>query len=125
MWQSAIHIFSLWLVGLPTVDPPDPESFSFEDFSVSANAISFLSRQDREGFILLNEIYYPGWSARVDGNPVEVLRSDSIFRTVYVPAGVHRLEFVFHPNHFYTGAAVSLLALIGCLGYFGIAWKRS
>ena len=122
---TGIHIFSLWLVRLPTVNSPDPESFSFEDFSVSANAISFLSRQEHEGFILLNEIYYPGWSARVDGKPVEILRSDSIFRTVYVPAGAHRLEFIFHPNHLYTGAAVSLLALTGCLGYLGIVWKRS
>jgi len=38
-----IDSFSLWLVRLPTVDPPDPESLSFEDFSVSDNAISFLS----------------------------------------------------------------------------------
>ena len=122
---SDIHIFSLWLVRLPTVDPPDRTSFSYEDFSVSANAIFFLSRQERGGFILLNEIYYPGWNARVDGNPVKMLRSDSIFRTVYVPAGIHRIEFDFHPNHLYKGAAVSLLALIGCLGYFGIAWKRN
>ena len=122
---SIVRIYSLWLVRLPTVVPADPESFSFEDFSVSANAISFLCRQEHEGFILLNEIYYPGWKARVDGKPVEMLRSDSIFRTVYVPAGIHRLEFDFHPNHFQTGAAISLLALIGCLTYFGIASKWS
>ncbi len=121
---SAMQIFSLWLIGLPSAAPAEPARFSFDDFSVSANSISFRSHQDRDGHVLLNEVYYPGWNARVDGAPAEIQRADSIFRSVFVPAGTHRIDFSFRPRYFAWGAAVSLLALAGCLGYFAVSWRR-
>jgi hypothetical protein len=121
---SAIQIYSLWLIRLPSAVPMQSGAFSFDDFSASANSISFRSYQNRDGYILLNEIYYPGWKARVDGMPTEIRRADSIFRSVFVPAGTHRLEFHFRPRYFPWGAAISLMTLAGCLTYVGARWRR-
>ena len=121
---SAIQIYSLWLIGLPSATPAEPGGFSFDEFSVSANSISFRTHQNREGYVLLNEIYYPGWKASVDGKPTEIRRADSIFRSVFVPAGTHRVDFSFRPRYFAWGAAVSLLTLAGCLTYAGACWRR-
>jgi hypothetical protein len=122
---SAIQIYCLWLVRLPSPVPTEPGAFSFDDFSTSANSISFRSHQNRDGFVLLNEIYYPGWEARVDGNPTEILRADGIFRAVFVPGGTHRLEFHFRPRYFTWGAAMSLLTLLGGLAYTAVHWRHT
>lgn len=49
------------------------------------------------GVVVLNDIYYPGWIAEIDGEAVPVLRADVLFRAVEVPAGRHRVVFRFAP----------------------------
>ena len=115
---AKLRVYSIWLIRLPDSDPPAAGSFAFDNLSMSANRIAFASRQENDGFILLNEINYPGWSASVDEHPAEILTADGIFRAVYVKAGSHRLEFKFWPRHFLWGAAVSLLTLAAYAGYF-------
>ena len=122
--DSGIHIYSLWLVRLPASPPSKPETFSFDDFSASANQISFNVQVDRDGFLLLNEIYYPGWEAKMDGKPVEILRADSIFRALYVPAGTHHIEMLFRPRYFAWGAAISLLTLLAFGAYSAARWSQ-
>lgn len=109
--DSAVNLFSLWLVQLPETAPPAAGEFSFSDFSVSANQIGLRVRSSLDGFVLLNEIYYPGWEARLDGQLAEILRADGIFRALAVPAGSHRIELRFRPPYFALGAAVSLITL--------------
>jgi hypothetical protein len=66
------------------------------------------------GRLVLSEINYPGWRVLVDGNPAELLAIDGLFRGVDVPAGVHRVEFVFRPVSVYLGliAAFATILLI-------------
>jgi hypothetical protein len=51
----------------------------------------------RAGIVVLHDLFYPGWEARVDGHEVTILRANILFRGVEVPAGHHRIEFSFHP----------------------------
>jgi hypothetical protein len=75
----------------------------------------------RPGILLLTDVYYPGWTAAVDGKKTEVLRADGVFRAVALSAGSHRIVFQYRPVSFYAGAALSLAALlvIGVLFYAG------
>jgi uncharacterized membrane protein YfhO len=52
---------------------------------------------DHGGVLALHGIYYPGWTAELDGNLVPILRADVLFRGVEVPAGQHRVVFQFSP----------------------------
>ncbi len=76
------------------------------------------TQSEYPGWVLLSDVWYPGWGAAVDGEPVPVLRADYLFRAVEVPAGAHTVEFGYRPRSFWGGLGVSLLALLG----LGIAW---
>ncbi|MEP7343586.1 MAG: YfhO family protein [Acidobacteriota bacterium] len=56
------------------------------------------------GFLVQSEVYYDGWEARIDGQPTKIYRTDYTLRGVSVPAGNHRVEFVYRPRSFRLGA---------------------
>lgn len=49
------------------------------------------------GFVVLNDIWHPWWQAELDGQQVEILKANVLFRAVQVPAGTHKIRFSFHP----------------------------
>jgi hypothetical protein len=112
---SNINIYRLWFIRLPVQEPQRNGSFSFTNYKATENHISFQSEQDRSGFVLLNEINYPGWKATVDGHTVPIIQGDGIFRVVYIPAGSHDLDFRFWPKHFWLGATISVMTLVAFL----------
>jgi hypothetical protein len=64
-------------------------------------------------FLVVSEMYFPGWRAYVDGVQTPIFRTNYLFRGVVVPAGQHVVSFVYRPSSALVGAAVSALALIG------------
>jgi hypothetical protein len=68
-----------------------------------------------EGYAVLTETYRPGWRAEVDGEERPVLRAQSAFRAVAVPAGRHRIVLTYRPRSFILGAVLSFLALVGLI----------
>src|SRR4030095_8929016 len=65
----------------------------------------------RPSFVVLSEVFYPGWEAFIDGKAAPILRGDHVLRTVPVPAGKHTVEFRYRSKTFQWGLAVSLLSL--------------
>jgi hypothetical protein len=63
------------------------------------------------GFVVLADIYYPSWEARIDGEPTHLYRADHAFRAVWVPAGEHEIEFRFNSSTLRTGSWLSIGAL--------------
>ncbi len=69
----------------------------------------------RQGYLVLTDAWYPGWTATVDGVPAPIYRANVLFRAVAVDAGLHRVTFDFRPASLRVGAIVSsggLAALI-------------
>jgi hypothetical protein len=63
-------------------------------------------------FLVLSEVFFPGWRASVDGSPVPIRRTDYVLRGLALPAGTHRVELVYRPRSVRVGAAISALALV-------------
>jgi hypothetical protein len=63
-------------------------------------------------FIVLNESFFPGWEARVDGSPTPIIRTNAIVRGVAVDAGRHVVDLAYRPGSFRLGAAISLASII-------------
>ena len=77
------------------------------------NRVLIQTESEHPGWVLLADVWYPGWQARVDGQQAQVLRANYLFRAVDVPAGKHVVTFVYRPLSFWLGAGVSLLTLLG------------
>ena len=63
-----------------------------------------------DAILLLNDLYYPGWVARVDGEIAPIARANTIMRAVAVPAGNHVVEFRYESAVIRDGGRVSLLS---------------
>ncbi|HKX33592.1 MAG TPA: YfhO family protein [Blastocatellia bacterium] len=94
---------------LPEIGDPAWAEVKIAEYEPSR--IKVLTRNSLPGFLVLSEIYYPGWEVRIDGQPAPVERVDYVLRGVAVPRGEHRLEFVFRHQPFRTGAILTLAGL--------------
>jgi hypothetical protein len=63
----------------------------------SNNSVRLEVSADRNGLLILHDLYYPGWEATVDGVRVPLVKANILFRGVEVPAGSHVVEFKFRP----------------------------
>jgi membrane protein YfhO len=99
---------------LPPAPVPGPPA-DLRISSYAATRVVIHARFARPGFLVLNDVYYPAWTATVDGRPARIYRANYLFRAVIVPAGDHDVRFVYRDRLFEAGARVSGLTLIAGL----------
>jgi len=87
-----------------------------------ANTVACEVVAPTRGFLVLNDAYYPGWEAFVDGAPAELLRANYLFRAVALAPGAHLVEFRYRPQSLKAGAALSAASLLALL--LVLTWKR-
>jgi hypothetical protein len=79
---------------------------------------------NQPGYLVLSEIFYPGWVAAVDGKKVSILCGNYLFRVIPLEKGDHDVSLSFISWPFRVGAIISLLSLAFCFGGF-LHGKRS
>ncbi|MDU0457919.1 MAG: hypothetical protein RW306_04215 [Geobacteraceae bacterium] len=62
-----------------------------------------------DGILVVNDSYWPGWRAKIDGRDVPVWRADFLVRAVPWPSGRHVLEMVYEPREVLFGLLLSLV----------------
>ncbi|MBK9964309.1 MAG: YfhO family protein [Holophagales bacterium] len=65
--------------------------------------------------LVLTRTWDPGWSARIDGVPVPLLRAQIALLAVIVPVGEHRVELAYRPVTFRIGLGLSAAGLLTVL----------
>lgn len=65
----------------------------------------------RPGALVLLDVDFPGWQARIDGKRARIYNANYLFRAVWLPAGKHRVEFVYTPASVHWGIALSALGV--------------
>jgi hypothetical protein len=63
------------------------------------------------GYLVLTDLWYPGWTCTIDGEPARVYRANYVFRAVAVPEGKRTVVFRFEPASYRWGKRISLAAL--------------
>ncbi len=77
----------------------------------------------REAWMVAAISWYPGWKARVDGQPVELAKANYAFLGVPLPAGKHVVELEFESTSVRIGAWISGLSLLLLAGFTGLALR--
>ncbi len=62
------------------------------------NELTYEVNSGKGGIVVFSEIYYPGWTATVDGKDAELGRVDYILRALNLPAGKHDVVLTFKPR---------------------------
>ena len=65
-------------------------------------------QSERGGLLVLSEVHYPvGWSATLDGSPIELVRANALLMALEVPAGEHDIQLQFEPEGWSTARGMS------------------
>lgn len=85
-----------------------------------ANRLTYKVSSQRGGVVVLSEIYYPGWTCTIDGEPADIARANYVLRAVRVPAGEHEVIMTFDPQtvHITEAVAYGALALLALMLVF-------
>ena len=78
----------------------------------------------RPGVVVLGDNWYPGWKAKVDGQPVDVERVDYVLRGTVAGRGHHRIEYSYQPASWRIGWIISLLSLLALAGAVVLERRR-
>jgi uncharacterized membrane protein YfhO len=71
------------------------------------------------GYLVLADLFYPGWQAEVDGGKAPIERANYLFRAVRLAPGRHTVRFDYRPASFrlglfLSGATAFVLGAMAC-----------
>ena len=86
------------------------------------NELHYNVESEQGGVVVFSEIYYPGWTATIDGQPAEPGRVNYVLRALKVPAGKHQVKLEFRPASVnvtnriaYAALAIIMLLFVGAV----------
>ncbi len=100
------------LEGAATLAGQEPASSQARIISYSNNGMWIEATTSAPGYLVMSEVYYPGWQAQVDGTPAHIFRANYAFRAVYLPEGEHKVRLYFQPQTWRIGLGLSVLCWI-------------
>jgi hypothetical protein len=62
------------------------------------NQLTYDVNSSKGGVVVFSEIYYPGWTATIDGQEAQLGRVDYVLRALKVPSGKHEVVLTFKPR---------------------------
>jgi hypothetical protein len=84
--------------------------------SYKPNHLIYSSNNADAGLAVFSEMYYgKGWNAYIDGKSVDHIRVNYVLRGLEIPAGKHKVEFMFEPQVIKTGSMITLVSGVGIL----------
>lgn len=96
--------------------------------SYEPNRLSYEVNSGKGGVLVFSEIYYPGWTATVDGQPAKLGRVNYILRAMNIQPGKHQVELSFFPKTVdrteavaYTAYGILILLVVGAVF---VEWKK-
>lgn len=83
---------------------------------VDGNRLTLQFECDGDALACLSIPYASGWTARVDGEPAQIVPANVAFMGVKLSKGAHTVEFSYMPKGLKLGVAISLVTLVALIG---------
>lgn len=114
---TAMNALQRWMVteipeDTPLLDISPSNGGEVAIVSYSPGQIRYRVRTDSNQLLVLSEIFYPGWKARIDGRPTDIYRANYALMAIPVEAGEHKIELSFDPDSYTYARWISLGALL-------------
>jgi hypothetical protein len=90
----------------------------------SNDRVELIARTESPVYLVMSDVYYPGWTATIDDQPTALYPANFAFRAALVPPGEHRVAFTFEPPAWRVGLAISALTVAGLIVFGVTAWRR-
>jgi LPXTG-motif cell wall-anchored protein len=71
--------------------------------------------------------YEKGWKATIDGKDAKIYNVNYVLRGLKIPAGKHKIEFIFEPDVVKTGSTIALITTLLMLIAIGLGifyWRK-
>ena len=97
-----------------------------EDINIDCNTVTAHTTLSKDKILCIAIPYSDGWSAKVNGNPVEVLEGNGMYMAIPLKTGYNEIELNYETPGIRLGAAISALAVGILILVLGIpAWWRT
>jgi hypothetical protein len=114
------------------VDAPASAGMSVADASDNveisrwaAGALAVAARNAHRRFLVISEVWHPGWRAVVDGHAATLSQTDIALQGLWLEPGVHTIELRYWPPGLTAGSIVTGLTGVAVLGLLLIEKRRS
>ena len=98
----------------------DPNSVTLTKYA--PNKLNYTVDANTACVLVFSEIYYPGWTAAIDGKPVEIGRVNYVLRAINMPKGKHQVELSFYPKSIDVTETIAYIAIALLLAVIIIAF---
>jgi hypothetical protein len=108
----------------PLAPATGPERVTSEQ--TGPNGLTLQVQATAPAYLVLSEVWYPGWQATVNGERAAVQRANHAFRAIYVPAGESTVQVWFAPRLWLVGLGglgiglVLFVILVGLPSFAGL-----
>lgn len=96
--------------------------------SYAPNHLVYDVNSKHGGVVVFSEIYYPEWTATIDGQPAKLGRANYILRALNVKAGRHQVVLDFHPKSISTTETIAYIAftllILSVIAACVMAWRK-
>ena len=99
------------VLGAQTVQASADSTASVQLTNYEPNELKYSIDSRTGGVLVFSEIYYPGWTATVDGQPAELGRVDYVLRALRIEGGHHEVVLSFFPTSVTTTETIAFIAL--------------
>jgi hypothetical protein len=118
-----------YLVGMgPDGNPPSLAQAQRLDDSVHEVTLApeqdtFTFSNSTPAYFVIATPVFPGWTAELDGRPVQIQQFAGVMPAIKVGPGAHTLSYRYSPSSVRLGAMLSVIGLLAALAWF-IAGRR-
>lgn len=103
----------------------NPANIEYTVLLDSSQKIVIQIQTPQDGYFVLSETWYPGWSATLDGKSTAIVKANYLFQGVKLQSGIHTLEFSYNPLSFRIGSFISVIFILSMILFaaFGLRYK--